>query len=224
MRLIFALLLACGFSAASAPVYAEEVVSFGSRALLNKPAKVRATAILFAGGDGYLGIDAGGSISALSNNQLVRTRQNYARMGIATLTVDRGVDLQSAAQFMRKLGGPLSFVGTSRGSLRAAEGLSEHPDRLVLTSGLLYQVESVIGSPSTLPATLVLHHRQDGCKESPPSGVEPFQQWGGARVKVVWLDGGENEGNPCQAKAFHGFNGLDTQVVSVVGRFVLQGR
>ncbi len=196
----------------------------GSRALRDKPPKVRAEAILFAGGDGYLNIGADGSIGALGGNQLVRTRQAYTRMGVATLTVDLGVDLPAASQFMRNLGGPLAFVGTSRGTLRAAQGLSAGPDRLVLTSGLLTQVEGIVGSPSNLPPTLVLHHREDGCRETPPSGVEPFQQWGGAKVKVVWLDGGVTEGNPCEARAHHGFNGLDGQVVSIVGRFVLQGR
>jgi hypothetical protein len=36
---------------------------------------------------------------------------------------------------------------------------------------------------------------------------------------VVWLDGGRTEGNPCQARAYHGFNGLDGKVVSLVAAF-----
>jgi hypothetical protein len=220
----FVLAFAFGFFSAGALAHAEEVVTFGSRALLNKPSKVRASAILFAGGDGALNIGADGSIGALAGNQLVRTRQAYARMGIATLTVDLGVDLSAAAQFMRKLGGPLAFVGTSRGTLRAAQGLSAGPDRLVLTSGFLTDVESGVGSASALPPTLVVEHRHDECRFTPPEAVAPFQQWGGAKVKVVWLDGGLNEGDPCEAMGHHGFNGLDGQVVGIVGRFVLSGR
>jgi hypothetical protein len=213
-----------GLFSVGALAHAEEVVTFGSRALLNKPSKVRATAILFAGGDGALNIGADGSIGALAGNQLVRTRQAYTRMGVATLTVDLGVDLPAAVQFMRKLGGPLAFVGTSRGTLRATQALSAGPDRLVLTSAFLSDIQGEVGSPSALPPTLVVEHRHDECRFTLPDGVAPFQQWAGAKVKVVWLDGGRNEGDPCQATAHHGFNGLDGEVVGVVGRFVLQGR
>jgi hypothetical protein len=223
MNIPRAFLLSLTILATGSVAFGEEVVTFGSRALLNKPAKVRASAILFAGGDGALGIGANGAIASLSGNQLVRTRQAYTRMGIATLTVDLGVDLPTAVQFMRKLGGPVAFVGTSRGSYRAAQGLSARPDRLVLTSGFLADVESAVGSPAALPPTLVVEHRRDSCRFTSPEGVEPFRQWGGAKVKVVWLDGGDSVGDPCQANAHHGFHGLDGQVVSVVGHFVLQG-
>ena len=33
------------------------------------------------------------------------------------------------------------------------------------------------------------------------------------------MDGGSNVGDPCQAKSYHGFNGLDGQVVSAVASF-----
>jgi hypothetical protein len=33
------------------------------------------------------------------------------------------------------------------------------------------------------------------------------------------MSGGTNVGDPCQAKSYHGFNGLDGQVVSTVASF-----
>ena len=42
---------------------------------------------------------------------------------------------------------------------------------------------------------------------------------GGGRARVVWLDGGVSEGDPREAKACHGFNGVDAQVVRVVSGF-----
>jgi hypothetical protein len=36
---------------------------------------------------------------------------------------------------------------------------------------------------------------------------------------VSWLLGGVNEGNPCYADAYHGFNGLDGQVVELAAGF-----
>jgi hypothetical protein len=35
------------------------------------------------------------------------------------------------------------------------------------------------------------------------------------------MDGGMDSGNPCQARAYHGFNGLDGRVVSTVAQFAL---
>jgi hypothetical protein len=36
---------------------------------------------------------------------------------------------------------------------------------------------------------------------------------------VVWVSGGVNEGDPCQARGHHGFNGLDGQVVAIAAGF-----
>jgi len=36
---------------------------------------------------------------------------------------------------------------------------------------------------------------------------------------VSWLSGGVSVGNPCEAQAYHGFNGIDGQVVSAVVGF-----
>jgi hypothetical protein len=33
------------------------------------------------------------------------------------------------------------------------------------------------------------------------------------------LNGGANDGDPCQAKSHHGFNGLDSRVVSLAAGF-----
>jgi hypothetical protein len=41
------------------------------------------------------------------------------------------------------------------------------------------------------------------------------------QTRVVWLDGGEDDGDGCEAMAHHGFNGLDGKVVSVVAAFAL---
>jgi hypothetical protein len=96
----------------------------------------------------------------------------------------------------------------------------------VLTSGFLTDqsgsrenVASILGSPETLPPTLVVHHKRDGCHWTSPKGVEPFIRWPGARARVEWVDGGTNAGDPCMARSYHGFNGLDDQVVSLVTAF-----
>jgi hypothetical protein len=199
---------------------ADQVVSVGGAlALLNKPGSARAAVILIPGGDGVLNVQQDGSFTNLGGNQLVRTRKAYLAHGIATLTIDRGVDVAAAVNYMRAISRSVVVVGTSRGSLRVPGALAARPNGIVLTAGFLDNVRSSVGSPAALPPTLIVHHRQDGCRHTPPGAVEPFKAWGGARVRVAWMDGGANVGDPCQARAYHGFNGLDGKVIATVAQF-----
>lgn len=208
---------------------ADETVSIGgSQAVLLKPAEPKASVILMPGGDGDIAVGAGGQIGGLKNNQLVRTRAAYKAHGLAVLVVGADVNLAAAVDYMAKIKRPVTVIGTSRGTQRAAQGIARgaKPDALVLTAGFLtnasgssQNVASILGSPGKLPPTLVIHHRKDGCKFTLPAGVEPFVKWAGGKARVVWLDGGSSTGNPCKAKAYHGFNGLDGRVVSLAAGF-----
>src|SRR6266404_9435633 len=214
---------------ACAPAMADETVSIGgSRAVLIKPKAPHASVILMPGGDGNIRPGDQGDIHALNFNQLVRTRQAYAARGLAVLVVDASTPLDGAVQYMAAIKRPVTVIGTSRGTLRAAEGIARgaRPDALVLTSGFLsaesgsgQNVMSILGSPSSLPRTLVIHHSQDSCRATLPAGVEPFVKWSAGRARARWVNGGTNEGNPCEARAHHGFNGLDGQVVGIAAGF-----
>jgi hypothetical protein len=226
-----------GFSGAAAilvslvggSAFADETVSIGgSRAVLIKPAAPRASVILMPGGSGAIAAGDHGDIHGLNGNQLVRTRQAYAARGLAVLVVDAGTPLDAAVQYMAAIKRPVTVIGTSRGTLRAAEGIARgaRPDVLVLTSGFLsaesgsgQNVMSILGSPASLPRTLVIHHSQDGCKFTLPAGVEPFVKWSAGRARAVWVSGGINEGDACEARAHHGFNGLDGQIVGIAAGF-----
>src|SRR4029077_2071635 len=173
---------------------AEEAVTisagpYGS-ALLDKPNAPRASIILVPGGDGVMAINPDGSFSRLRGNQLVRTRQAYAARDFVTLTIDRDVNIVAAIAYMRKIAAPVVLAGTSNGTRRigSAIAVGARPDAVVLTSGLLQNVQYTIGSPERLPRTLVVHHRNDQCRGTPPYAVEPFKQWGGSKVTVVWLE------------------------------------
>ncbi|MGJ4925782.1 alpha/beta hydrolase [Bradyrhizobium sp. HKCCYLS2038] len=216
-------------AAAAGAASADETVSVGgSRVALIKPASARASVILLPGGDGAINVGEQGDIRGLQGNQLVRTRKAYAARGLAVMVADYNTDLKAAVDYMAAIKRPVTVVATSRGTVRAAEGIARgaRPDALVLTSGLLSpesgsssNVMSIVGSPSALPRTLVIHHTNDGCRVTLPAGVEPFIKWAGGRARVKWLSGGADEGDACQARAHHGFNGLDGQVVSLAAGF-----
>jgi hypothetical protein len=222
-RTVFAGMALAGMvlAASAATGLADEAVQLSrGYGLLNTSGSPRAAVVLIPGGNGYLGIRPDGSFSALRGNQLVRTRRAYAASGVASLVVDSNVSIASAVTYLRtRFNRPVTVVATSRGSLRIAEALSARPNGIAITAGFLDQVRGQIGSAGALPSTLVVHHRQDGCNVTPPSGVEPFKAWGGARVRVVWIDGGANAGDPCQAAGYHGFAGNDGRVVGAVAGF-----
>lgn len=205
--------------------YADETVNIGgSSAVLLQPKVPHGSIILMPGGSGVIAAGANGEINGLRFNQLVRTRHAYMARGFAVLVVDAGADLKNAVNYMAAIKRPVTVVATSRGTLRAAEGIAQgaRPDRLVLTSGFLtdesgsnQNVASILGSPAALPPTLIVHHRHDGCRFTQPAGVEPFVRWAGGRARVAWVEGGVANGDPCEASSHHGFNGLDARVVGL---------
>lgn len=233
MRRLFlsALISLAPLAAGSAQGFAQsqDTVSVGgSNVVLLRPKAPRGSVILMPGGHGSIGAGPGGQITQLQGNQLVRTRNGYLARGLAVMVVDSGTNLASAVQYMAQIKRPVTVVATSRGTIRAAQGIAggARPDALVLTAGFLsaesgsgQNVMSILGSAGALPRTLVIHHRQDSCRVTLPAGVDPFIKWASGRARVAWLSGGASTGDPCEARAHHGFNGLDGQVVGLAAGF-----
>jgi pimeloyl-ACP methyl ester carboxylesterase len=128
---------------------------------------------------------------------------------------------------------PVWLVGTSRGTLSAAYIATElgsasgGPDGIVLTSSILRdnQGRAVPEMPLDRIAVpvLVVHHKQDGCGLCAFADVPPLMaRLTAARSKeLIAVDGGTNGGDPCEAFAYHGFNGLDREVVSKIAEWIL---
>ena len=160
----------CLLSAAPASAQKQEVVEIDTRAqraraLLLRPDKAVASAILLAGGHGNLALGNDGAIGWGAGNQLVRTRAAYAKAGFATLVPDiapdhkqgsGGVpryrwseayarDIGAYVKFMRSIAAPVYLIGTSRAALSVAKAAvlltaAERPDALIITSGMLVSV------------------------------------------------------------------------------------
>ena len=96
---------------------------------------------------------------ARGGNQLVRTRERLRRARLCRAGAGAGVIVAAAVKYMAAIKRPVTLVGTSRGTQRAAEGLAQgaRPDALVLTSGFLSpqsgegvhrSVIALLGSPA----------------------------------------------------------------------------
>jgi dienelactone hydrolase len=128
---------------------------------------------------------------------------------------------------------PVWLVGTSRGTqsvaaVSTALGRSGGPDGVVLTSTVLNDPRSrpVPDMPvdSLAVPVLVVHHEQDACRvclfRDMPRLMEKLSTL--PRKELMTFRGGDNQGDPCEALAYHGFNGLEAEVVRRVAAWITQ--
>lgn len=144
-------------------------------------------------------------------------------------TPEHVADIRAAIAWLRSQGpGPVWLVATSRGTQSAAHAAIEladagGPDGLVLTSTILSDsrgrpVPAMALERLRIPV-LVVHHDQDGCSHCAPADLPALtgRLSGASRSETMMVSGGESRGDPCEAFAFHGFNGIEAEVV---GRIV----
>ncbi|TCV84087.1 alpha/beta hydrolase [Sulfurirhabdus autotrophica] len=127
---------------------------------------------------------------------------------------------------------PVWLVGTSRGTQSAAYIATEllgadGPDGLVLTSTILSDnksqpVPDLPLSKIAIPV-LVVHHEQDGCNHCAFSDIPKLMSKldNNPRHELVTFTGGNSRGDPCEAFAYHGFNGLEGDAVRKITEWIL---
>ncbi|KQW56591.1 alpha/beta hydrolase [Variovorax sp. Root411] len=148
-------------------------------------------------------------------------------------TPEHVADLKAVIAWMREQSRvPVWLVGTSRGTQSAAYVATElsgpeGPNGIVLSSTILIDrrgrpVPAMPLSKIRVPV-LVVHHSQDGCALCPFSNVPGLMEKleNSPRKELLSFSGGEDKGDPCEAMAHHGFNGLDREVVTQIAGWVL---
>lgn len=147
-------------------------------------------------------------------------------------TPQHAADLKAVIAWAREQAKvPVWLVGTSRGTqsvgyaatqLQGADG----PDGIVLTSTILTDEK---GRP--VPAmpletihipVLVVHHEQDGCRLCAFSDMPALMsKLGNApRSQLLSFKGGLSKGDACETMAYHGFNGLEREVVAQIAGWI----
>ena len=224
------------------------------RFLYLSAASPKAVAILFTGGNGYVGIGADGSL-AVGGNFLVRSRTQFVERGVAVAIVDPPSDrlrppylagFRQTAQHVADIAAviawlrnetslPVWLIGTSRGTQSAAFVATQLPssasagaDGLVLTSTILVGANAQdravpqLGLARIAIPVLVVHHRQDACPLCPFADAAPLMRalTGSPRKELVPVDGGSTAGDPCEARAYHGFTGIESSVVHTIADWI----
>ena len=149
-------------------------------------------------------------------------------------TPEHAADIKAVVAWLRENAKvPVWLVGTSRGTQSAAYVATElsgqdGPDGLVLTSTILSDkrgrpVPAMPLGNIKLPV-LVVHHEHDGCSSCAFTEVPALMSKlsNAPRSQLLAFQGGENKGDPCEAFAYHGFNGLEAEVVRQTADWLLK--
>ena len=128
---------------------------------------------------------------------------------------------------------PVWLVGTSRGTQSAAYVATQSidaggPDGLVLTATILADprsrpVPDMAVEKLKIPV-LVVHHEQDACRVTLFADMPRLTAKLGAnpRSELMTFTGGKDVGDPCEARAYHGFNGLEAEVVAKIAAWIVR--
>lgn len=150
-------------------------------------------------------------------------------------TREHAADVKAVIAWLRKEASvPVWLVGTSRGTQSAASlattlPLAEGgPDGIVLTSSILTDPK---GRPvPDMPIdkikvpVLVVHHKLDGCVLCRYADINALmgRLTASPRKELLTFDGGTSKGDPCEAFAYHGYAGIERDVVAKIGAWVVR--
>jgi hypothetical protein len=163
-------------------------------------------------------------------------RQKAPYLGGFRQTPEHVADIKVVIAWLRQQASiPVWLVGTSRGTQSAAFIATQlpladgGPDGVVLTSTMLTDKPGNRPVPE-MPLgkievpTLVAHHKQDGCQyckyRDLPSLMNKLTAV--SRKELLTFEGGKDQGDPCDAMAHHGFNGIEQEVVTKIAEWIIQ--
>lgn len=169
-----------------------------------------------------------GAGGAVPNDFLVQSLPVFQAAGLEAELVGGAGEAASAVAAKQARGLRVTLVGMSFGAVTVAQALARgaRPDAVVFAAGGLFppgtpngSVVETLGDPALLPRTLVLHHREDACRFTPPEAVPGFVRWARGRARVQWIDGGGGPGLPCRPNTPHTFTGRTEAAAGAIVRF-----
>jgi pimeloyl-ACP methyl ester carboxylesterase len=214
------------------------------RVLYASPTNPRAILVMFAGGPGNVEIDDSGRIGRMAGNFLMRTEPLWLAQSFAFVTIGSSSSLMGqrhtpayaasiagAIDFARtRANAPVWLVGTSQGSIAAANGAAHLPGRVagvVLTSSVASRSssgETVFDSnlgAIAVPA-LVVVNRGDGCASAGPAPAPQMLAAlaGSPRKEIISVESHDIRSDPCEAMSPHGYLGIEADVVQRISDWI----
>jgi hypothetical protein len=212
-----------------------------TKTLLVPASDAKATVLLFPGGGGVLNLQPDGSTA--SQHTFVRSKDLWRQYGIDAVLVDSPEELgntkshsrfsrdhqarigEVAAFYKNKFGHPVWLFGHSMSTAGVTAYANAQRGKPAVIDGLIVAGTNNTASLDrevTLP-TLAIHHRLDGCRFDPVDNSESIvrSRQKTVRTKLVLMDGGTAAGDPCGALSFHGFLGIEKELVDAAANFML---
>jgi pimeloyl-ACP methyl ester carboxylesterase len=205
-----------------------------------------ASAVLFQGGSGNIGIFPNGSmrVESFLSGGARRFTQNGISVVIPDVPSDRRTlndfrnspehahDNAALIEFLRQQSKvPVWAVGTSNGSLSAAAS-STHlkdkgPDGIVLTSSTTEAPVTGAHSVKLAPLgevkvpVLLVHHKQDACRLTPYGEMPALMAalTSAKNVELISEEGGSSAGNPCYS-GYHQFLEIEGRVTNDIADWI----
>lgn len=198
--------------------------------LTSKPGTPAYAVILMPGGKGVMDprmVD-GKLVFTLGGNFLIRSRELFADGRFVAASTDATSTpariLAIAQDLQRRYGGIAIYViGTSR-STDATIALSAPLDGQV--AGFVH-TSSTNGIATFDPRKfksrhLVVYHRMDACRVTKPSSSAASRASYG--TETIEMDGGTSTGDDCEARAYHGYNGIEAVTVDKIKAWIAASR
>jgi alpha/beta superfamily hydrolase len=234
----FAVIVALFALIAGRPAVAQERVDLPARPGVTQPvyitaaASPKASVVLFPGGSGV--------VAQVRNNFLLRVAPRFVAQGMTVAVIDTPSDHPSSmgaqwratadhvtdiaavvAMLKSRSPAPVWLIGTSRGSISAANVAANiGPPRIagvILTSSVWEGGMAGVAVDQIRVPVLVIHNRDDGCRESPFSGTVAMMGMRQATVKeLLAVSGGALRSGPCDALSPHGYYTIEDQVVPAI--------
>jgi hypothetical protein len=243
------LLIGAGMTAPAEAAPRESVVRVPSRPevtqgfyLIEPEGPARAIAVLFVGGEGETALNDQGP-TKLKGNFLMRVRGQLSKAGLILAYPDvpsdqagRGLgDFRTSTRHAEDIAAmvkalkaranlPVFLIGTSRGTISAANGAGRIDPSLIagviLTSTVTERSKNkqkpVFDTPldKIRVPVLVMSHKDDTCYVTPPSDIPRLLRAMSAspRKDSLLLSGGKPpKSDPCEAFAAHGFFGIESK-------------
>ncbi len=160
-------------------------------------------------------------------------RQSAPYLGGFRQTPEHVADVKAAIAWLRTQAPvPVWLVGTSRGTQSVAYVATVlplaggGPDGIVLTSTILSDPKSRAVPELALEQVhvpvLVVHHAHDGCEFCRPDGLPRLMDKLAAspRRELITVDGGSSRGDPCEGQSYHGYLGIEDEVVRRIAGWI----
>ena len=185
--------------------------------------------ILFPGGSGIVDprLEGGRLVYGLKGNFLIRSRHLIVDGDFATVTTNSTSSEERIQAVLDDLArrfpqARIYLMSTSNGSIASVDLAGYLADK---TAGGIHT--SSRGHIYSFDARkyknrhLVVHHKNDGCRVTPYSAaLASHERFGN---ELITMEGGTPVGDPCEARGYHGFNGIERETIDAIKQWIRRG-